>query len=250
MADTLILRTANSRYREFAHTIAADLKNARLDRGVTQRALAAAAGVDPAVLCLIESGKRVPSLRVLIALATALGMEASLRLYPATGPRIYDRTQAPILDALIAIAHEDWRRRLEVGVNRPARGVIDAAFHDPPCRDVVATEVQGQLRRVEQQLRWAGLKADSLPSASGWPWVEGATPRVHRLLVLRSTVATREIVRSLPELFRAAYPVKERDAFESLTREAKPWPGNAMLWADLDGKTARILEGPPRGVGR
>jgi hypothetical protein len=187
---------------------------------------------------------------VLVALATALGMEASLRLYQATGPRIHDRVQAPILEALFGIAHEDWRRRLEVGVNRPARGVIDAVFHDPGCRDVVATEVQGQLRRVEQQLRWAGLKADSLPSASGWPWVDGATPRVHRLLVLRSTAATREIVSSLPEVFRAAYPVKERDAYEALTHAAKPWPGNAMLWADLDGKTARILEGPPRGVGR
>ena len=245
MADTLILRTARDRYRDFAHTLASDVKNARLDRGVSQRALATAAGVDPSVLCLIETGKRAPSLRVLVALATALGMDTSLRLYPTTGPRIYDHTQSPILNALIGIAHEDWRRRLEVGVNRPARGVIDTVFHDPWCRDVVATEVQGQLRRVEQQLRWAGLKADSLPSASGWPWVVGATPRIHRLLVLRSTGATREIVRSLPEVFRAAYPVPEREAYEALTHAAKPWPGNGMLWADLDGKTARILEGPP-----
>ena len=114
----------------------------------------------------------------------------------------------------------------------------------------MATEVQGQLRRVEQQLRWAGVKADSLPSASGWPWVDGATPRIHRLLVLRSTAATREIVRSLPEVFCAAYPIREHDAYEALTNPAKPWPGSAMLWADLDGKTARIMEGLPRGVGR
>ncbi len=244
MGNTLILRTASDRYRDFVRSLARDLKNARLDRGVSQEDLAAAAGVDQAAVSLFEVGKRVPSARVLVALATALGMEASLRLYLTLGPRIYDRTQSPIPDALFGIAHEDWRRRLEVGVSRPARGVIDAVFHDPWCRDVVATEVQGQLRRVEQQLRWAGLKADSLPSASGWPWFSGATPRVHRLLVLRSTAATREIVRALPEVFRAAYPVMERDAYEALTRATKPWPGSAMLWADLDGKTARILEGP------
>ena len=43
------------------------------------------------------------------------------------------------------------------------RGVIDAVLSDARACEVVATEVHGQLQRVEQQLRWAGQKADSLP---------------------------------------------------------------------------------------
>ena len=115
----------------------------------------------------IEAGLIEPSLETLTALATALGVEPSLRLFPAAGPRIHDRVSAPITDALLTAAHARWRPRLEVAVTRPARGVIDIVLSEQP--DVVATEVQGQLRRVEQQIRRAGEKADSLPSASGWP---------------------------------------------------------------------------------
>ena len=249
MADTLILRAARERERELGRRLARDVRDARRDRGVSQRALAAAAGLDQALLSRIESGEVTPSLHSLTALATALGMQPSVRLFPAVGPRIHDRVSAPITDALLSIAHPRWRPRLEVFVTRPARGVIDIVLAEAQGPDVVATEVQGQLRRVEQQLRWAGQKADSLPSANGWPWTAGP-PRIARLLVLRSTPDTRALARSLPELFRAAYPAAEADAHLALTTDGSPWPGNALLWAEVAGGRARILDGPPRSSGR
>ena len=71
-----------------------------------------------------------------------------------------------------------------------------------------------------------------------------------RLLVLRSTSDTRALTRTLPDLFRAAYPVREDDAFRALTTKGDRWPGNAILWAEASAATARILDGAPRASGR
>lgn len=249
MADTTLLRTARHRHRDLVHALAADLRRARLDRGLSQRAVAEAAGVDPSLLSRIEGGAREPSLQTLVALATALGTEPSVRLYATDGPRIFDRTQAQILEALLRSAHPRWRVALEVAVSRPSRGVIDAVLHDPDLGDVVATEIQGQLRRAEQQVRWSGMKADALPSARAWPWGIRGEPRVHRLLVLRSSETTRGVVRALPELFRAAYPIPEAEAYHALTT-GTAWPGDAILWADVDAGRTRLLRHAPRGTRR
>lgn len=184
MADTLIQRAARERHRRLAIALAQELRELRLKRGISQRQLAAAAGIDHSTLSRIEAGLIEPSYETLFLIATALGVEPSVRLFPATGPRIHDKVSAPMTNALLAVKHERWRPRLEVSVTRPARGVIDLVLSEQ--RDVVATEIQGQLRRVEEQLRRAGEKADSLSSARGWPWTE-APPRIGRLLVLRST---------------------------------------------------------------
>ena len=167
MATTLIERAAHARHRQLVHDLAADLRRARLEAGVSQRALAVAAGVDHGDLSRIEAGQKVPSLALLTALATALGMEASVKLFPTVGPRIHDRVSAPVTEALLGIANPRWSLRLEVFVLTPAKGVIDVVFSERRGSDVIATEIQGQLRRVEQQLRWAGQKADSLPVGGG-----------------------------------------------------------------------------------
>jgi len=249
MAETLIIRAARERHRNLAHDLAGELKHARMDRRVSQRDLAIAAAIDHTLVSRIERGTVEPLLETLVAIATALGMEASVKLYPTVGPRIHDRVSAPITDALLGIAHARWASRLEVFVLAPAKGVIDLALTDHRTNDVVATEVQGQLRRVEQQLRWAGAKADSLPSAKGWPWTAGP-PRISRLLVVRSSTETRALVRALPELFRAAYRAPEAEAFRALTSPIEPWPGHALLWAEVSDGSARILDGPPRASGR
>src|SRR5829696_2052421 len=151
-------------------------------------------------------------------------------------------------EALLTVLDQRWLARPEVGVSRPVRGVIDLVLSNRGG-DVVAIELQGELRRVEQQVRWSGEKADSLASASGWPWRATADARVNRLLVLRSSSATRSVVRSMPGYFRASYPADERDAYEALTSGSGRWPGNALLWASVDGERTRILRGAPRGVG-
>jgi Helix-turn-helix. len=249
MGITNFRRAVTERQNAVHRAVADELRRVRLDAGLSMRSVSSAAGLHPSHLVRIEVGEREPSLDALVALATALGHDVSIRLFPSTGPRVRDHLQTRMIEALLEVLHPRWHARLEVSVYRPARGVIDVVLHDAAANEVVAGEGHSGLRTVEHQLRWAGQKADSLPSARGWPWADTVEPRrIGRLLLLRSTAATRALATELPHLFRAAYPAPSRDAWDSLTTAGVPWPGAAILWVDVHGERTRILQGAPRGV--
>ena len=221
----------------------------RLDASVSQRQLTAACGVPQSFLSMIEHGKAEPSIAVLVAIGDALDADISIRFYPGSGSRIRDRFQAPIAEALLSRSRRAWRGIVEVPVWRPVRGVIDVALARPG-EVVVATEIHSEVRRLEQQLRWAAQKAESLPSCDAWSMLSGgdaATP-VSRLLVLRSTRANRELARQFEATLQAAFPSRAVDAVAALGDPRTPWPGAAIIWADVIGGVARILDGPPRSV--
>lgn len=133
---------------------------------------------------------------------------------------------------------------------RPVRGVVDAVLHHRTAGVVIATEVHSQIRRFEQKLRWANAKADALLKGSKLPLVGpgGEAPTVSRMVLLRSTAASRELARTLAESFRAAYPGSTRDAVQSLTTADARWPGSTLIWARVDGSNAAIMSDPPRGI--
>ncbi len=212
----------------------------REDAGLSRRVLATAADLDDRYLGQVERGEREPSITVLVALATALGGDAHVRLYPGTGPRLRDPLQAQIVEALLRIAHPRWERHLEVPVYRPVRGVIDVVLVDRAGAAVVAVEVHSELRRLEQQLRWANEKAAALPSSAIWPPVGAVTPTVHRLMVLRSTRTNRALTTQFATTLVAAYPAAPQDALQALVEPAAGWPGSAWLWATTEDHSARI----------
>ena len=159
---------------------------------------------------------------------------------------VSQRREASVVEELQRIAHPRWKRFTEVPVYRPARGRIDVVMHDPVAAVVVATEVHSQVRRLEQQLGWARLKAESLPSADLWGRLE-RVPAIGQLLVIRSTRATRELARSFESTLRTAYPARAADVYAAIASDGE-WPGNGLLWADVTHDAVRILDRPPRGV--
>ncbi len=215
----------------------------REDAGLSRCRLSAAADIDDGYLGQVERGEREPSLTVLVAIATALGGDAHVRVYPGTGPRLRDPIQARIVEALIRVAHPRWIRHVEVPVYRPARGVIDIVLQDRETPTVIAIEVHSELRRLEQQLRWANEKSAALPSAAFWPTGVRRSPDIHRLLVLRSTRTNRSLANQVAQTLAIAYPADASDACRALTGSGHAWPGSAMLWAMIDGDTTRILDG-------
>jgi transcriptional regulator with XRE-family HTH domain len=239
-------RTTNGRAcREMRIVIGAEIRRLRGDAGLSQRRLAELAGIDHGFMSLIERGLREPSLAVLIAVATALGGTVNVRLFPGTGPRLRDPIQARITEAFVRILDPRWTRMVEVPVHRPARGVIDIVAHDLEAGIMVATEVQSELRRLEQQLRWSHQKAESLPSADFWRFLDHE-PTIDQLLVLRSTRANRQLVARYSETLAIAFPASSIDAYRALTTPDASWPGSAILWASVEGDLTRILERPPR----
>jgi len=217
----------------------------RLDAGLSIRRLAAEAGIDDGYLGQVERGEREPSLTVLVAIATALGGDTHVRLYPGTGPRLRDPIKARIVEALLRAAHSRWLPRVEVAVFRPARGVIDVVLQDRETPTVIAIEVHSELRRLEQQLRWANEKSAALPSAGFWSTGAERPPDIQRLLILRSTRTNRELAERFAHTLAVAYPASAIDAYRALTEPSVTWPGSALMWATVDGDEARLLDGAP-----
>jgi|GEM_PF-1404358 Helix-turn-helix. len=214
-----------------------DLERLCADAGITYATLAREAGVPHGHLSRILAGKVAATIETYAKLAVPLGADLATRLYPNTGPLIQDRHQAPIVEALLDLLQPRWRPHTEVGVRHPARGWIDVVLHEPRERRIVAVEVESDIRRIEQQIRWSQMKAESLPSWEGWP-VEGA--ETSRLLIVRRTRATRATAHEFARQLGVAYPAHPEDALAALTGTAA-WPGSAMIWAQIDPDGVRFL---------
>ncbi|MEK6719686.1 MAG: helix-turn-helix transcriptional regulator [Chloroflexota bacterium] len=223
----------------------------RADSGASQAAVAVAAGIDRAHLSRIEAGTAQASVEVLVSVATALGADLGVRFFAGVGPRIRDRFQAPMIEALIRRLDGRWTATPEVPVVSPARGVVDLVLHERVAHVLVAVEAQSEIRRLEQQMRWLAEKQASLESSDVHRAVVGITgspPDTSRMLLLRSTTSTRDIARRFAETLRAAFPASSADALAALSGSTRAWPGPTILWVRVERGEAVILDGPPRGV--
>lgn len=241
-------RETDRRLRRLHLHIGDDLRRLRQDAGLTLTELAAVVGVHRSHLARIEAGRAAPSLEVLTAIGVALGADLGVRYFAGAGPRLVDRFQAPMLETFVRTLHARWAVRLELAVKHPVRGVVDAALIDRASPVAVASEVQSELRRLEQQIRWNNEKADGLMARLAEEAAPAPGPTVSRLLVLRSTASTREIARHYEATLAAAYPARAEDVFRALTTASAPWPGAGIVWMRLDAGEAVLLGHPPREV--
>jgi transcriptional regulator with XRE-family HTH domain len=249
ITSAYVARETDRRLRRFDLRLGDEVRRLRSDAGITLAALGRAVGVDPAHLGRIERGLARPSIDLLMRLGVALGADLSLRFFAGIGPRLHDRFQAPMVEALLNALHPRWTARVEVPVGDPARGVVDAVLDDGIERVSVVAESCSEISRLEQVLRWSADKADQYATrSSSDPWAGGEGRRVSRLLVVRSTRQNREIARRYRATLTAAYPARTHDAVAALTSGSVPWPGPSIVWMRTDGNTAALLPFPPRGV--
>ncbi len=241
MDEQAVVRAAAASAKRARSVLRGDLDQLRLDAGWSIARLADVAGVDAGFVHRILHDEGRPSVETYARLAAALGADLSTKAYPNTGPGIRDRFQAPILELLLRDAHPRWHAFTEVAVHRPSRGWIDAVLHEQRARVAVASEIQSELRRLEQLIRWQMMKADALPSWEGWDRL-GEEPSISRLLVVRRTRATRHAATEYTRQLRVAYPAHPDDALEALTGAAT-WPGPALVWVTLDARGARWASG-------
>lgn len=218
-----------------------DLGRLRDDAGISVAALARAADVPPGYLWRILNGDEHPSIETYARLAAVLGADLSARLYPTTGPTIRDRHQARILEAVLRDLAPRWHPIPEIGVRSPVRGWIDVGLHDSRAGLIVATEIESEINRLEQQIRWSIAKAEALPSWPGWPGLHA--PEISRLLVVRWTRRTRAIAAEFPRQLAAAFPASPDDALDALKGNAQ-WPAPALIWARVEPSGVRLVAGP------
>jgi transcriptional regulator with XRE-family HTH domain len=221
-------RVATQLSKRVRSSIGADVARLREDAGLSRAELGRGAGVDSSYLRRIEDGGVEPSVTTYARLAVALGGDLALRLYPQTGPTLRDRHQARIAEALLRSAHPRWHPYLEIAVRYPSRGWIDVGLHDGRDAIFVATEIQSEIRRLEQLVRWASEKTASLPSWEGFAQL--GSPAVSQLLIIRDTRTTRAVARGFRRVLGAAYPANAEDALDAISGPVN-WPGSAILWA-------------------
>lgn len=239
-------RAADERLRG----IVGDLRRLREDAGVGQAAAARHAGITRSHLSMTEAGTRAPSWSVLTRIAAVLGSDLSVRLFPGGAPRLRDRFQAPMVEALLKMLPGRWSRAGEVAVHRQVRGFIDCVISDRDRPRIVSIEAHSEIRRLEALIRSAIDKSESLPSSDLWPFLSAGTarPPIHRVLLLRSTAANREIARSFAATLSAAYPARTAEVVAALLDPDRAWQGSGIIWARVEQGEATILPGVPRGV--
>jgi transcriptional regulator with XRE-family HTH domain len=246
ISKTAVTRETERRLRTQAIRTGDDIRRLRLDAGVSLREVGAVTGIHASHLARIEAAQVQPSIEVLTRVGIALGADLSIRYFAGIGPRLHDRFQAPMVEGLLHILDARWVANPEVPVVQPARGVIDLVLDDQSSPTTVASESQSEFRRLEEQLRWSAEKADGLAARLAR---EGRAERVvSRLLLLRSTEATREVARRFEATLAAAYPARAADVYRALTSPWAPWPGAGILWIRLDNGETTVLGTPPRGV--
>ena len=248
ISRALVERETARRMRRSDVDISDQIRRMRLDAGVTLTELARIVDVHRSHIARIESGIARPSLEVLTAIGVALGADLSLRYFPGAGPRLHDRFQAVMVEAFLREMDPRWLVELEVPISQPSRGVIDIVLADRHGPITVAAEAQSELRRLEQQVRWSTEKADGLAQRLDRDGLDSARRNVSRLLILRSTVTTREIARRFGATLAGAYPARTEDVVRALTSPAAPWPGPGIVWMHVEGDRATLMRFPPRGV--
>jgi transcriptional regulator with XRE-family HTH domain len=238
---TRLQANADRRTASLRRDLVEQTRRLMADAGVSVRELGMAAGLTPAYVGRILAGTERPTLEAYGRLAAVLGADLALRLYPNTGPAIHDRISAPILEHVVAVRHPRWDPYLEAAVRSPSRGWIDLLLHEPRERILIAAEIVSMLHRLEQLIRWSATKAESLPSWDGWAHLPDP-PTIGRLLVVRRTRANRQVARELERQLRVSYPAHPDDAIAALTGTT-PWPGAALVWAEVAAGRARLVPG-------
>jgi transcriptional regulator with XRE-family HTH domain len=194
--------------------LAAELRTARLQSGLSLRALASASGLSSAQVSRIERGLvRGVSLRSLTVLFTVLGMRLSARPDPLGSP-IRDAAHARLLDRLRWNLGDGLRMRLEVPVGLAGDlRAWDAQLHDGEATTKVEAEtvlydVQAMERRIA---------------------VKMADDQVERvLLVVARTRRNRQVIAEFRKLLAHRYDLSARATLITLRAGRLP-PRSSLL---------------------
>jgi transcriptional regulator with XRE-family HTH domain len=143
--------------RRALDVVGEDLRQARLQAGLTQGELGAAVGLSTSEVSRIEHGQaRYAPFERLVLMAAALGLDLPLRTYPAGEP-IRDAAQLALLARLRALLPPTLGWRTEVPLNIPGdRRAWDAVIEGRGWR--LPIDAETRLRDVQALSRRIALK--------------------------------------------------------------------------------------------
>jgi transcriptional regulator with XRE-family HTH domain len=204
---------ANRTAASLVAATALDLRQARINAGLSQRAVADAAGVSHPTVSRIERGTSpAVSLLVIARLGAAVGLKPALRLYPDGDP-IRDLAHLQLLERLHDRIAPQLRWRTEVPL--PIHG--DLRSWDATIAGlgfVIGVEAETRLRDAQALARRTNLKQR-----------DGELD--HVILLVAGTRANRRALAVAPAL-TDAFPVSQRDCLRALSEGRDPG-GSAII---------------------
>ena len=202
--------------RRISSTVGRDLRDARRTTGLSLREAGLRAGLSAPQLGRLERGViRQPSVRVICRAARAVGLAASVKLYPA-GPPVRDRAQLALLARFAATLAPPISILREVPL--PVSGDLrawDARISDG--RRVASIEAESRIDDAQAlERRIAGKQRDD-PGA-------GAV-----ILVVNRTAHNRQALAACREGLRERFPLDGGAILASLRRGQVPAVGGIVL---------------------
>lgn len=197
-----------------------EMRIARVGAGLSQRDLAARAGLTQAFVSQVERGHAVPSLDSMVRLSIALGLSLSLRLFPGDGLRLRDSGQLDVALAIRNEVHSSCRVRLEEPIAfGDDRRAADMILETPI--ELIMLEIERGLIDFQAQYRAVQLKRATLAARLG---------RAVRLVIaVPDTHRNRKLLRQHQELIRTALPMSSRQIWAAI-RSGEPIGGDGLLW--------------------
>ena len=228
----------------------------RVGLDVSRVELARSVGVTPSYIGRIERGEANPPLKLVEAIASALGLEIGLSMkgpvFPA-GVRVLDAVHArcsAYVDRRLTSAGWSTAREVEI-VHGRSHGWIDILAFDPRTRTLLVIEIKTRLDdlgALERQVGWYERMAWEAASRLGW--------RPHRIQVCVLALASDEVeavIRTHRDLIRLSFPVRSKALRGLIDGSATDTVGRGLALIDpssrrqdwliatsLDGRRSRL----------
>lgn len=209
-----VLDEAIRRSDQLRRQIGDELRLARIRAGLSQKAVARAAGCSAATISRVERGLvRDLTLRHVARHSAVVGLALRADVLP-TGVPIRDAGQLKVINRLAAHIGSPFVWILEMPIGPHDLRAFDAGAIAPGCK--VAFDVWSRVRDVQAQARLSQRKA-----------VDAQVDRL--ILVFGDTVANRRALRQTGEALRRAFPLTGRQVLAALRAGQDPG-ANGMVF--------------------
>jgi len=199
---------------DLTRRVGGELRNARLEAGLSLEDVAQSTGLSKAEVSRIERGLAPwVSVDSICRLAVVVGLTASIRLYP-DGPPIRDAAHAALLERLQRQlpALLQWRAEVPLPISGDRRA-WDATIRGEGWW--VAVEAETRLHDLQALERRLALKRR-----------DGGEPRV--ILLINDTRPNRAALASARESLRSEFPLEAREILGALRAGRAPTAGGIV----------------------